>query len=326
MVGDPGLDFLFMAHRTMQRLTEIVLDNPSFRVVAEHLRELAADLLGARSFEVWASAPGRVLRFSDADAFVGQPAAPSAHVHEVLLEQRHDIHQVGSALYVPLVVPDSDRIDGVAVVDLGAPMDLGHRPIDLLEDVAALGAAAVRREVGRRLIELDRAEIYEQAVHDALTGLHNRQFLDDSLPAVVARAERDGAPVSVLMVDVDHFKHVNDAHGHQVGDEVLRRLGAILDRHVREGDLAARYGGEEFIVVLPDTPSTSAIEAAERIRAEIARPAPGIPDVTASVGVATWYQALGVGDLVEHADRALYSAKEAGRDRVHVFELDVVSA
>ena len=166
------------------------------------------------------------------------------------------------------------------------------------------------REARKRIEELSR--------RDALTGLTNRRWLDEVLRLEVERAQRYGAPLSVIMADLDHFKVVNDSFGHAVGDQVLKAAAAVLSAAARMTDVVGRYGGEEFLVLLPNTELAQALVLAERMRAGLRempvafRPEP----VTGSLGVAQWAGGDTVASLVDHADEALYEAKDAGRDRV----------
>ena len=164
------------------------------------------------------------------------------------------------------------------------------------------------------------------AACDGLTGLANRRIFDETLEAEWRRAQRAQYPVSLLMIDVDHFKRYNDAFGHQHGDECLRKVAsALTDVTVRTCDLVARYGGEEFVVILPATDKKGALVVAERIRAaveEIQMPHAGEGDevVTVSIGVATSNSVIDSPiTLVASADDALYCAKDAGRNRVQGF-------
>ncbi len=167
--------------------------------------------------------------------------------------------------------------------------------------------------------------VSEQAVTDALTGLSNNRAFREAAEREASRAARFGHPLSLLMLDVDNFKRVNDAHGHVQGDEVLRRIGRILAEVSREIDEPARYGGEEFAVALPETDPEGAAELAERIRERIEAepvPFPGrdeVLHVTASLGVATMPgSATDVASLIAAADAALYAAKRRGKNRVEL--------
>lgn len=164
-------------------------------------------------------------------------------------------------------------------------------------------------------------ELREQSTHDALTGLYNRRYLEETLGRELIAAKRHGHPVSVIMGDLDHFKAVNDRYGHLGGDEVLRVFGDLMKRHARGSDIYCRYGGEEFLLVLPHMAQNGATERAEQLRSAMAAaPVPygaELIAVTASFGVATFPRDGQTGDeLIAAADRALYAAKTAGRNRV----------
>lgn len=167
--------------------------------------------------------------------------------------------------------------------------------------------------------------LHELACRDELTGLYNRREIDRMLREEVARSQRYSHVVSLIMMDVDHFKQVNDTYGHQMGDEVLRQVAELVRGHVRLGDRVGRYGGEELAIMLSETTGRDAYDTAERIRNAIAGHifAWGEPyeqhlsvQVTASMGVASFpSHATSLDTLVAEADRALYSAKDQGRNR-----------
>ncbi|TAM98906.1 MAG: PleD family two-component system response regulator [Rhizobiaceae bacterium] len=196
-------------------------------------------------------------------------------------------------------------------------------PVDQQELVARI-RTQVRRKRYNEQLRASVAETMEMAVIDALTGLHNRRYLDNHLQTLFDRATARRRPLSLMITDIDRFKAINDTHGHDGGDRVLREFARRLRQNVRGIDLACRFGGEEFVVVMPDTDQPVAEKVAERIRAEIAR-APfftreeggeGIT-VTVSVGVSSM-KPYGdrVEDLMKRADVALYEAKSGGRNRV----------
>jgi diguanylate cyclase (GGDEF)-like protein len=173
---------------------------------------------------------------------------------------------------------------------------------------------------------IERAEFertQESAYTDHLTGLRNFRYFAEQLNHEVLRSDQYSEPLSLVMLDIDHFKTFNDRNGHEAGNEVLRRVGGIIRDTLRKVDVGARYGGEEFAVILPSTPKRGARAAAERLRDAIgAREFPHAADqplgrLTASLGVAT-YPADGrnPAEFVKHCDRALYVAKAEGRDRV----------
>ena len=161
------------------------------------------------------------------------------------------------------------------------------------------------------------AAMARQASTDALTGLPNRRSLDDAMAVQLTLAAQEARPFAVLMLDLDHFKAINDTHGHATGDAVLRAFAERLEGELRRSDSCARYGGEEFVVVLGDTPLELALEVAERLRRAVGE-TPLVPGLTATVSVgATCHRpGDGMADLLARADAALYDAKRAGRDRV----------
>ena len=177
---------------------------------------------------------------------------------------------------------------------------------------------------------VNRARLLRSGFTDVLTGWHNRRYLTVRIGEELARARRDRNRLVCLMLDVDHFKQVNDTWGHAAGDVVLQELAQRIESQVRASDVAARYGGEEFVVLLPGTDVESASKLAERIRMEIAASPIGLPGgeeviITASIGIAEVcpgpddkdLKTLG-DSLIARADVALYAAKSAGRDRVVV--------
>lgn len=180
-------------------------------------------------------------------------------------------------------------------------------------------------------IDMRRVTLLElESITDPLTGLHNRRFLDRRLREEYARVQRYANPLSILMIDVDRFKEVNDTCGHHAGDEILGRLGNLIQGAIRPSDTAARYGGDEIVVVAGDTPAVSAAGLAERLRRMVeaygfaigmsgrGQPAEMV-HVTVSIGVAgTDPETASVEDVIRRADEALYRAKSAGRNRVVV--------
>lgn len=167
------------------------------------------------------------------------------------------------------------------------------------------------------------AELRDQARHDALTGLFNRRHLNELMTHELARCARNGEPLSLLMIDIDHFKRINDTHGHQVGDEVLRETARLLTERARASDMLFRYGGEEFLLVLLPADAIVAKEVAEELRQRYAGSplAAGAEPIqaTLSIGVATFADhGVTVDSLIEAADQALYRAKRAGRNRVEI--------
>jgi two-component system cell cycle response regulator len=205
-------------------------------------------------------------------------------------------------------------------LDLGVN-DYLIRPIDRNELIARVRTQIRLKRYADELRSNVQAAM-ELAVVDPLTGLHNRRYLESHLLSLLEQAERTGRPLSAMILDIDHFKRVNDSYGHDCGDEVLKTFAARVKRAVRGADLMCRFGGEEFVVIMPDAKLSVARIVGERIREAVAgapfpieRGARAIP-VTVSIGVA----GSGPGDtpdaLFKRADRALYASKNSGRNRV----------
>jgi diguanylate cyclase (GGDEF)-like protein len=183
---------------------------------------------------------------------------------------------------------------------------------------------AIEKVALQRTIEAQRLELLQLARFDALTGLYNRRYFLECLEQELQRAQRYGLPLCLLMLDLDHFKQINDTHGHLMGDRVLATAGIILREALRTTDILGRYGGEEFCVALPHTPLDQAHGVAERLRQSFTPERFALADglaleVTCSLGLCAF--APGMPDLealLQRADQALYSAKAMGRNCVVV--------
>jgi diguanylate cyclase (GGDEF)-like protein len=184
-----------------------------------------------------------------------------------------------------------------------------------------LGSAVEQISLGLANLRLRNA-LRDQSIRDPLTGLFNRRYIEESLEREIARATRTATPVALLILDLDHFKTMNDTFGHGAGDRLLRELGAILRLRSRAEDVAARYGGEEFLLMLPGMDKIGAMQRAEGLRQAISEiqlvdAGVDLPSVTVSIGVAAYPDhGCTVDDLLRSADKALYRAKNSGRDRV----------
>ena len=214
---------------------------------------------------------------------------------------------------------------------VSSAMGFGFRPhTDMLQIIASLpllilyplvvGMTTYR--LARRLREQNQL-LAELSRTDGLSGLLNRRYWEDAVSAEFQRVRRQKHPASLLMLDIDHFKGINDRHGHPVGDEVIRRVASILQQALREEDVPGRYGGEEFGILLPDTPAAGAEVIAERIRKRIEGAALAKSGVraTVSIGIAELApEDVDYGVWISHADRALYAAKERGRNRSVQFQ------
>ncbi len=223
--------------------------------------------------------------------------------------------------YVILLTGKSERDEVVQGLEAGAD-DYITKPFDPNE-------LKVRVRAGARIVHLqqdllaalEKSEF--QATHDALTTLWNRAAILERLSSELARSSREGTPVGVIIADIDHFKHINDEHGHLCGDEVLREVARALAALVRPYDVVGRYGGEEFVAVLPGCNTDQATEIAERLRNRFStnpvRTLQGSLRVTLSFGVASTTDEKkhrDVDPVIQAADEALYEAKRKGRNRV----------
>jgi diguanylate cyclase (GGDEF)-like protein len=198
---------------------------------------------------------------------------------------------------------------------LNAWREINDDQADLLNGVAAQAAIAIRHA---QLFEAQE----ENALTDELTKLPNRRALAQSFLQETQRARRHRNPIAFLMIDLDHFKQVNDTYGHLNGDAVLAELAQILKTSARESDVCARYGGEEFALILHETTEPGARVLAERIRAKVAAATfPGGLKLTISVGVAATEEPNLFTQLIDRADQALYAAKQGGRNQVRVAEM-----
>jgi two-component system cell cycle response regulator len=196
------------------------------------------------------------------------------------------------------------------------------RPIDKNEMLARVRTQIKKKRYTERLRDNVQMSI-ELAITDGLTGLFNRRYMETHLGTLVEQAAARGKPISVLVLDIDYFKAINDGHGHDAGDDVLREFALRIRKAIRNIDLACRYGGEEFVVVMPETDMAVATMVAERLRRRIAsepfaiRQAERNLEVTISIGIAALSSpADNAATILKRADQALYRAKRDGRNRV----------
>jgi diguanylate cyclase (GGDEF)-like protein/PAS domain S-box-containing protein len=260
-----------------------------------------------------------------------QPSVSNNFLQDERMRLWHDIARkagIEAAAAIPLV--RGGRAVGALLFYSGERRAFGEELVLLLERVAENISFALdnfdretERERNGKALQHANLQLEQLALHDPLTGLANRRKFADRFAYEMARAGRIRTPPSLLMVDVDHFKGINDRHGHLVGDACLKELAALLTESVREVDLVARFGGEEFVVLLPETSMAQSLLAAERMRCKVQTQPIGIGDgvppvaVTISVGAATAAGAAPTLDeILARADEAVYRAKSAGRNQV----------
>jgi len=225
--------------------------------------------------------------------------------------------------YILLLTSKSQKEDLIEGMDAGAD-DYITKPFDQNE-------LQVRLRAGTRLVDLQaqllsaREALREQATRDSLTHLWNRSSIMDALSRELARSWRESSPLGVVMVDLDHFKHINDNHGHVAGDAVLREAARRMQNGVRQYDSIGRYGGEEFLILLPNCGEAESYSQAERLRKQLSQTEICIDDetslrITASFGITAAIpgESWTAEGLIRKADEALYVAKKSGRNRVEI--------
>ncbi len=232
----------------------------------------------------------------------------------------------GTAIAVPLFSPDRGRADSVALLRLRSAVEEDDDLDEVIAQIEVPLQVAVERETIYRTLDLERQKFYETSIRDPLTDLFTRFYMEETMRRLMAIHDRDpNSAIGVILIDIDHFKSINDTYGHNQGDTVLKAVARCLLGAVRPGDLPVRLGGEEFAVFVIGTTLDALADQAERLRAGIAAARLGDPmrdcHVTASFGLALRRQHECLVDFMERADAALYAAKGGGRNRVCRAEL-----
>lgn len=255
-----------------------------------------------------------------------QPGAPEMAIVDWVMPEMDGIElvrrirakQTEQPPYIIMLTAMDNKADIITGLDAGAN-DYISKPFDM-------GELRARVEVGRRLLQLQseliksREEMAYLAMHDQLTGMMNRAAIIEHLSGELARVGRDKGSLAIGMLDIDHFKQVNDTYGHPAGDETLRRLAEILMTNQRKYDAVGRLGGEEFLMITPVESGVNPIPLFERLRARLAdaeiTTSAGVVSVTVSVGVVRAFSEMSIREILRHADKALYQAKDQGRNCV----------
>jgi two-component system, cell cycle response regulator len=293
-------------------------------LIADDNRDSAESL--ATLLRIWGFVPVIVHDGEAALAFLREAAIPTLALIDWIMpgtngidicrEIRKETNQPYT--YLILVTGRSGKEHMVDGLNAGAD-DYLIKPVDPHELHARLNTARRILELQEHLLATQRL-LHEQATRDSLTGLWNRAMILETLERELTRSRRENQPLAVIMADIDHFKQINDAHGHLVGDRVLRQTAQRLMTMLRPYDTVGRYGGEEFLVVLPGCGASVAMTLAERLRQ--CMEADPIADnaqafrVTLSLGVSIWDGQITGQELLQSADSALYEAKRSGRNRV----------
>jgi len=319
-----------------------------FDTLVRHIVDIALLLTGAeRGFMLLYNNDGRLetktARSNDRDLTSEQFSIPSSLVQHIVeasgpvyfrdltrdgkLASAESIRalKLRSAIGVPLVMGGNMQLAGPDR-RRGAAGDrkLGILYVDSRQTVSRLSQddIAIMGSIARlAVIAFMNLKLYREATTDTLTGLFLRRTFDTFLSDNIHSSTLDGSPMTLLMVDIDHFKMVNDEHGHQTGDQVLVKLADIMQQSFRTEDLVCRFGGEEFSVVLPRTTSDTAYKVAERLRKRVEQTPFACGRITISIGLAEWRHGEQAADLLARSDLALYAAKESGRNRMIKYAL-----
>jgi len=303
------MDIVPIAHElVIGSLTDPIL------VVDERLRLIdinpaAEKLLSASSDKIIGSTIGDVVGFWKEIEDLFQPERSGQL--EITLKDRYLDVRIS-----PLIDHQEKFIGWAVILD-----DISHRK-EIENDL---------HEVNQQLVfQLDEIrklqdQLQKQAMRDSLTGVFNRRYLDETLTREIAHATRQGYPLSIIMIDVDHFKKINDSYGHKMGDEVIAAMGHILQSQTRESDCVCRYGGDEFLLVMPEMSQEDAFLRAELwrkdIKAMVFQSNKQVINVSISIGIATYPEnGNNIDALLKAADDAMYKAKESGRDRTCISE------
>jgi diguanylate cyclase (GGDEF)-like protein len=322
-----------------------VADRPRILVVDDSRTQLdwLVEVLQREGYDVRTAQDGkdaiRKVRSEPPDLVLLDLVLPDMDGLEVLRIIKPKQRPDGDAAFIPVIILSAraDLDTKVAGLRIGAD-DYLTKPFAEAEILARAAAMlrikSLQDQLRRTQKELEekQKELEERSVTDGLTGLKNRRFFDERIVEEYRRAQRYSDPVSLMMIDLDHFKNVNDRHGHPVGDLVLREAAQLIRRSIRDPDICARYGGEEFAVILPKTHLSGALVVAERVWRELGARAyqvpagaPGGPielHVTASIGIA-FYPSKDISSaelLLRYADEALLQAKRGGRNAICLYQ------
>jgi diguanylate cyclase (GGDEF)-like protein len=309
------------------------------RTLAQQLAASAIELSGATGAAVseWTGDSGHVLAVAGAGSEVVLDLTFAANESETAIAARSgsSIVRSGRARRSLAIVAPKERFATRAKALAALPLNAGGKVVGVLtvwspnDSLDAVALESLEALAPYAALQFRHAQAFgqlrERADRDRLTALFNRQAFETQLEAEFARYDRYGRPFALLMIDIDHFKDVNDRYGHQIGDAVLATVGRILTKTLRGVDVAGRWGGEEFAVLLPETSLEMGIEIAERLRIAIAvasaQTTAGNIKVTTSIGVSAVPECAATGEtLVGTADAALYASKRAGRNRVKAAE------
>ena len=317
----PGEDKRVVPQDAEQQDVILIIDDDP------QLRKTLADILGARGYEALSAKDGAeglaLLRQRSVNVVLIDLGLPDMPGIEVLNRAK-----AASPSLEAIILTGQATLDAAIEATNKGAFSFLQKPYDMDQLLLQIRHAAEKQEAERKILrqnaELNRINselriLYAQAnlfsLQDHLTGLPNRRALETQLEKCFEAAKRYGESLTVVMLDIDHFKRFNDTHGHPAGDRLLQKLAQVIPETLRTVDQVFRYGGEEFLAILPSTDLTGGSKAAERLRGAVESDA----GVTVSLGVATFRQTMRhKEELIDLADKALYRAKKQGRNRVEV--------
>lgn len=328
------LEALQAAHGKMAEVLE--QSEKRFRALIEHSTD-AISLIDAKANVIYESPSVELLTGYSAKERLGKNGLELIYPNDLSHIRAIMARVLAQPNYIENAQFRSVRKDGTVWWTEGTAINLLHEPsvqaivINYRDITDRKNAEKALRdandELNARVREIEelQSELREQALRDPLTGLYNRRILADAMERELARVKRERRSLSVIVMDIDHFKKINDNFGHQIGDQFLIEIAKLVAGHARSSDIACRYGGEEFLLVMPGTTLKTALKRAEDILSEVVEMR--IPvgkknlKVTLSLGVATYPKhGKGAEEIVVKADKAMYKAKRAGRNCVAAWE------
>ena len=337
--GDTDIQRLSQINQTLRDITQTMLIHRDFRDIARSLLEITQRLLPATSLEFHARLDEqRVLHLTPESRYSGIEAEPPALVAQILdldHKQWNELNMAGATefmlvnnadgspiLMLPLFAPDQGTAQAVAIIHLAEPAASTADLRQVIEQMSVPLQVAVEREVIYRQLDLERQRLYQQSIRDPLTGLFTRTYMEVVQRLCDMQDRSPGNRVALLMVDLDHFKTINDSYGHNQGDVVLRRMAVEILDTIRSSDIALRLGGDELAIFVVGDAVADVMVFAERLRARIAALRFSAPmqdqSVTVSIGIAVRQLRESLLELIQRADMALYDAKNSGRNRVRL--------
>ncbi len=323
-------------NQVLREITSTMIVSRDFREIADRLRAVLERMLPAEALEFYVQLEDdTVLHLARESRYRGVAAVLPPRIRRLFGTTREAWQVDGRpwfriekgdgrdppCIVMPLFRRGEDWVYGVALILLREPVEPTPEIDEMMEQMSTALQVAVERETILRGIELERQRFYERSIRDALTGLFTRFYMEDTLRRLFEIHDRGGGTaVALAMIDIDHFKRINDGFGHLRGDEVLRRVAQVIRNDARAGDLPVRLGGEEFGIIVVGEPAVEISAIAERLRRKVAAiefpPPLDRLRVTVSIGTAVRQVGESIPAFMERADLALYQAKNGGRDQV----------